>query len=192
MATVISAERRGRLDALASEPDVRRKRLVALGLLADRLREDGIEPILVGGGAVEFYAAGGYSTSDMDLALPHGPATDAAFAELGFIKEGRYWYREDLDLLFEAPAPAGLPGEDAPRTVAIVDDLRVTILGVEDLILDRLRGWVHWKSDEDWRWARRLTLLHAEDLDWRYLRDKTRPAAAEAAAVAELEREAGR
>lgn len=132
------AERRARLEALADEPDVRRKRMVALGLIADRLREDGMEPILVGGGAVEFYTAGGYSTSDMDLALPHGPATDAAFADLGFAKEGRYWYREDLDLLFEAPAPAGLPGEDAPRTVVTIGDLRVTVLGIEDLILDRL------------------------------------------------------
>src|SRR5262245_49844803 len=140
------AERRARMEALVDEPDVQRKRLVALGLLADRLREDGMEPILVGGGAVEFYTAGGYSTSDMDLALPHGPGTDAAFADLGFAKEGRYWYREDLDLLFEAPAPAGLPGEDAPRTVVTVDGLRVTVLGIEDLILDRLRGWVHWKS----------------------------------------------
>ena len=69
--------------------------------------------------------AGGYATRDVDLALAHGPATDAAFADLGFVKDGRFWYRDDLDLLLEAPAPAGLPGDDAPRTVIEIDGLRV-------------------------------------------------------------------
>lgn len=183
-------ERIARLEALADERDPTRKHLLALGIVSDRMREDGVEPVLVGGGAVEFYTAGGYTTKDIDLALPHGPQTDAAFAELGFVKEGRYWYREDLDLLFEAPAPAGLPGETAPRTEVEIEDLRVVILGVEDLIIDRLRAWIHGSSDEDGRWARRLTLLYADRLDWDYLRDKTRPFEAEARAVRRLEQEA--
>ena len=76
----------------------------------------------------------------MDLALPVSPEVDAAFAALGFEKEGRYWFHAGLDLLFEAPAPAGLPGEDAPRTEIEIDGLRVVILGIEDLLLDRLRA----------------------------------------------------
>lgn len=184
------AERRARLEALAGERDPARKRLVALGLVADRLRESGLEPVLVGGAAVEFYTAGGYSTGDVDLALAHGPETDAAFADLGFRKEGRFWVREDLDLLFEAPAPAGLPGETAPRTMVEIDGLVVVILGIEDLILDRLRAWIHGTSEEDGRWARRLALLHADRLDWGYLREKTAPVPAEARALDALEREA--
>ncbi len=93
---------RNRLDRLRDEADPRRRRLLALGLLTARLAPSGIEPILVGGGALEFYTAGGYATHDMDLALPHGPDVDAAFAEMGFRKEGRFWYHADLDLLFES------------------------------------------------------------------------------------------
>ncbi|MGH7857268.1 MAG: UbiD family decarboxylase [Candidatus Binatia bacterium] len=184
------AERRTRLDALLGERDPARRRLVALGLLSDRLREVGLEPILVGGCAVEFYTAGGYTTGDVDLALPHGPTTDAAFAELGFCKEGRFWYREDLDLLFEAPAPAGLPGETAPRTEVEIDGLKIVVLGIEDLIIDRLRVWIHGTSAEDGRWARRLVLLYADRLDWGYLREKTKGVAAGARALDDLEREA--
>ena len=121
------------LDRLQDEPDSQRRRLIALGLLTKLLSAHGIEPILVGGGALEFYTAGGYATKDMDLALPAAPEVDAAFAALGFEKEGRYWYQADLDLLFEAPAPAGLPGEDAPRTEVEIDGLRVVIIGIEDL-----------------------------------------------------------
>ena len=179
-----------RLASLRDESEPRRRRLLALGLLTARLAAHRIEPILVGGGALEFYTAGGYSTHDTDLAMPHGAEVDAAFAELGFRKEGRFWYHADLDLLFEAPAPAGLPGEDAPRTEVEVGGLRVVVIGVEDLLIDRLRAWVHWKSDEDGRWTRRLAHLYADRLDWGYLRERTRKTPEEAGRLQELEREA--
>lgn len=177
--------RRERFERLAEEPDLARRRLVALALVADRLAEDGIEPILVGGAALELYTAGGYATGDVDLALPNAPEVDRAFADLGFSKQGRFWVREELDLLFEAPAPAGLPGETAPRTELDVEGLRVVVIGIEDLLLDRLRAAVHWRSDEDRRWSRRLALLYADRIDWDYLRDR---AASHPAERAELER----
>ena len=181
-----------RLRRLRDEADPRRRRLVALGLLTARLAPLGIEPILVGGGALEFYTAGGYATHDVDLALPAGPDVDAAFAELGFRKEGRFWYHADLDLLFEAPAPAGLPGEDAPRTEVDVDGLRVVVIGVEDLLIDRFRAWVHWKSDEDRRWTLRLAHLYARRLDWGYLRRRTSAVPEETEAMQQIEREVRR
>ena len=73
-----------RLRRVREEPDPRRRRLIMLGLLTARLSPQGIEPILVGGAALEFYTAGGYATGDVDLALPPGPEIDAAFAALGF------------------------------------------------------------------------------------------------------------
>jgi hypothetical protein len=178
-----AAERRRRMDALGRVPDLSRRRLLALGLLTDRLAAEGIEPILVGGAALDFYTAGGYTTGDVDLALPRGPAVDAAFSELGFRPQGRFWVREDLDLLFEAPAPAGLPGETAARTIVELDGLRIVVIGIEDLLLDRLRAAVHWRSDEDRRWARRLALLHAERLDRAYLAAKVAAEPAERAAL---------
>ena len=181
-----------RLARLHDEADPRRRRLLALGLLTAQLAPLGIEPVLVGGGALEFYTAGGYATHDMDLALPHGPDVDAAFAALGFAREGRFWYHADLDLVFEAPAPAGLPGEDAPRTEVSVDGLRVVILGVEDLLIDRLRAWVHWKSNEDGRWTRRLAHLYEQRLDWEYLRKRTNAAPEEAQRLRQIEQEVGR
>ena len=178
------------LERLRVEPDPRRRHLIALGLLTRRLSAHGIEPILVGGGALEFYTAGGYATKDMDLALPAAVEVDDAFAEFGFEKEGRYWYHGELDLLFEAPAPAGLPGEDAPRTEIEIDGLRVVIIGIEDLLIDRLRAWVHWKSDEDGRWTRRLALLYPDRIDWEYVRERTSAIAEEADALGRIEREA--
>ncbi len=177
------------LDRLRREADPRRRRLLALGLLGRELAPLGIEPILVGGAALEFYTAGGYATHDVDLALSTGKDVDAAFARLGFVKEGRYWYQEELDLLFEAPAPAGLPGEDAPRTEVCIDGLRIVVVSVEDLLLDRLRAWVHWRSDEDGRWARRLANLHRDRIDWGYVRKRTEALPEEAAALRRIEQD---
>jgi predicted nucleotidyltransferase len=184
-------ERQARMERLADEPDGARRRLLALGLLTDRLAEVGIEPILVGGAALELYTAGGYATGDVDLALPNVPAVDEAFAELGFRKQGRFWIREELDLYFEAPAPAGLPGEDAPRTIVEIEGLRVVVIGIEDLLLDRIRAAVRLDSEDDRRWARRLALLHADRLDWRYLTGRAAAVAAERELVGALRREAG-
>lgn len=174
-------ELRARVDGLGDEPDRLRRRLLALGALTSRLAPVAIEPILVGGCALELYTDGGYGTADVDLALPSGPEVDEAFADLGFEKRGRFWVRPELGLYFEAPAPAGLPGETAPRTELEIDGLRVVVLGVEDLLIDRLRAWVHWKSDEDGRWAARLAALYSRDLDWEYLRSRTTDAGERAA-----------
>lgn len=178
-----------RLATLRDEPDPLRRRLLAVGMLTELLAPLAIKPIVVGGTAMEFYTAGGYATSDVDLALPSGPDVDAAFAEMGFEKVGRFWYRADLDLLFEAPAPAGLPGEDAARTEVDLDGLRVAIIGVEDLLLDRLRAWTHWNSDEDGRWTRRLAQLYAKEMDWGYLRERTKAVPEEAERLVVVERE---
>lgn len=46
-------------ERLRNQKDPRRRRLLALGLLARELAPLGIEPILVGGAALEFYTSGG-------------------------------------------------------------------------------------------------------------------------------------
>ena len=178
------------LARLKAESEPRRRRLLALGLLTQRLAKYGIEPILVGGAAVEFYTAGGYATADVDLAMTTSKEVHEAFAALGFEREGRYWHHAELDLLFEAPAPAGLPGEDAPRTETYIDGLRVVVIGIEDLLIDRLRAWVHWKSQEDGRWTRRLAFLYSDRIDWRYVLDRVAHVPEEADAARQLRREA--
>ena len=180
------------LRLLQGAADPRRRRMLALGLLTKELAKHDIVPILVGGGALEFYTAGGYATTDMDLALPSSSEVRAAFEKLGFRREGRYWHRADHDLLFEAPAPPGLPGEDAPRTETEIEGLRVVVIGIEDLLIDRLRAWVHWRSDEDGRWARRLAVLHGERIDWNYVLERAAKVPEEARAAQQLREEATR
>jgi hypothetical protein len=94
-------------------------------------------------------------------------------AELGFVKRGRYWVREDIDIVVEAPSSS--LSEGMARVIEVhVDDKMVYVLGIEDLIIDRLNAYVHWKSIEDGRWASRLIALGQEDLDWEYLTQRAK------------------
>ena len=64
------------------------------------------------------------------------------------------------------------------------------IIGIEDLLIDRLRAWVHRNSDEDGRWTRRLALLYPDRIDWRYVRERASKVPEEAEALNRIEREA--
>ena len=65
-----------------------------------------------------------------------------------------------------------LTGKNA-RTEGLAGGMTVTIIGVDDLIMDRLRAWVHWQSTEDERWTKRLAQLYKDQIDWEYLRSRS-------------------
>jgi hypothetical protein len=179
-------ELKKRLDRAGKLEDPLARRMLALAILTKCLDGTRITPILVGGGAVAFYTLGGYATEDIDVVMPSAPVVDSVMTDLGFVKSGRHWVRADIDIVFEAPAST-LHGDLGHVVEVAVDDLRACVVGVEDLIIDRLNAYVHWVSQEDGRWALRLIDIHGDTLDWDYLR---RRAADEqvADALAEMER----
>ncbi len=161
-------ELKQRMDRAAAIPDPLDRRLWVLGLISEALGRYGVTPILVGGSAVAFYTLGGYTTMDMDLVLPAIPEVDKTLRDLGFTRTGRHWLREDIDVSIEAPAST-LAGDRERAPQVDVQGMPIRVIGVEDLIIDRLNAFVHWKSDEDGRWAARLMEIHGERIDWDYL-----------------------
>jgi hypothetical protein len=153
--------------------DPLKRKLFALSVITKALEKLHLKPILIGGSALEFYTLGGYMTGDIDIALPTSKKVDAVFASLGFLKNGRYWNHPIYDILMEAPV-AALAGELAPLLRVQVQGLTCYLIGVEDLFLDRLNGFVHWKWEDDRRWAKRLLELHLDTIDWKYLHEKSK------------------
>jgi hypothetical protein len=166
-----------------------KKRLWVLGVITEALKADGIRPILIGGCALEYYTFGGYATRDVDVAVSDYRRLGEVMDELGFERKGRYWLRSDLEILLEAPA-TDLAGETAPLTVVELDDLMCYIIGVEDLIIDRLNGYVHWDWEDDRRWVERLLILHADTVDWAYL-ERRATTEGTVKALTEIRREIG-
>jgi hypothetical protein len=152
------------------EPLRRRLQFVAL-LSAAFAAHKWLPPVVVGGHAVEFYSAGGYTTADIDLASPSEPL-DLVLSEWGFRRVGRHWLDDELALVVEAPASQLGPGQRERATRVRVGEGEVLMLSVEDLIVDRLNACVHWRSEEDCEWAAVLIQTQGSRLDWAYLRGR--------------------
>ncbi len=161
-------------DVLGRIEDRLERRLAFVALLASANTARGwLPPIVVGGHAVEFYTAGGYATVDIDLVSAHEPL-EQVLPEWGFVARGRHWLHEGLGLVVEAPGSHLDPGQRERVTRVEIAGGIAHILGVEDVIVDRLAACVHWRSEEDCRWARVLLGLFADRLDRDYLVESAR------------------
>jgi hypothetical protein len=156
----------------AAESPLARQMLMT-GLITRVLEEKGKPaPILVGGLALSYYTRDVYFTADIDLAYADREALDEALRDLGFEPRGRYWIHVDLDMAVEAPA-SDLAGEDSPReTVELDHGLHCVVVGLEDLIIDRMNACKHWKSTVDCEMTELLVSRYAKEIDWNYLEKK--------------------
>lgn len=167
---------RKELKIIKNTLDSLEKSLRFVGLLTALLADYNIKPILVGGGALEFYTYGGYITKDIDMVIQEREKVKFILEEvLGFKKEKgtRHWFNEELDLSIEFP-DYNLAG-DLNRIASVeIDDKEVYIISVEDLFIDRLNACKHWKSVRDCEWAARLLYLYKNDIDMDYIRKRAR------------------
>jgi hypothetical protein len=150
-----------------------KRQLLAVALISQLLKKKGkAEPIIVGGLALSYYTREVYFTADIDLAYADREALDEVLKELDFKKSGRYWVNEDLKMAIEVPVGV-LTGEDAPlEIVELGPELQCQIIGIEDLIIDRLNACKHWKSEIDCEMAELLVMRYIQELDWVYLEKK--------------------
>lgn len=146
--------------------------LYVVGVWTESLRSEGIRPIIVGGTAVEFYSFGAYMTYDIDLVCDGRAEALAKLGQLGFEQTDslRHWYHETLGIVIEIPDER-LAGSEEHVVEVQVGSFTAYVIGIEDLVLDRLRAYVHWRSTQDGEWARRLVQLHRESMDWPYLNE---------------------
>lgn len=175
------------LEAARAIADPLKRRLRVLAVITEALKPDHVHPILVGGCAVEFYTFGGYSTGDVDIVASDRRRLGELLTELGFAQEGRFWYREDLEIAIECPDEDLAGSRD--RVVEVeVGDLSCFVIGIEDLLTDRLNGYVHWQWEDDRRWVKEMIRQHRADIDWEYLRTRSAEEGT-LSALGEIERE---
>lgn len=152
--------------------DPLKRQLFIIGILTKSLKKYNLQPVIVGGFALEFYTTGGYNTGDIDLVFSDGQLLNEILSGWGFKKEGRHWIHEELDIFIEAPGSTLTPEEKKHLSEVTVDGLAVYLIGVEDLIIDRLNAYVHWQSKDDGYWAKELMVIHQKKIDWKYLQKR--------------------
>lgn len=150
-----------------------KRKIFFLGILTKALEKEKGKPVIVGGCALEFYSTGGYATGDIDLIYPDSNLAGKKLDKWGFRKEGRHWINEDLDIFIEIPGSTLSEDEEKRITVIELENLKVYLLGIEDLIIDRLNAFVHWKSTDDGYWAKELLFIYGEKLDMEYLKKRS-------------------
>ena len=155
--------------------------LAALRLLADiseALAARGLpRPILVGGGAVEYYSGSAIMTGDVDLTSPVQPELEEEMRRHGFIKPSgpgkstRGWIHPELGLGFEVVADSPMDGNVTREHLVLVDlheGASFAMISVEDLIADRMGQYASGTASDRLDQARALLHLHP-DVDAEYL-----------------------
>jgi excisionase family DNA binding protein len=157
--------------SLAGVEEIVARRLRLVSLLAKGAVALGWSaPVVVGGFAVQYYTAGNYGTVDIDLVGASEPVAQV-LESWGFLREGRHWYDAELKFAVEVPGAQLEPSERERVFGVRVAGVDAYILGIEDLIIDRLAACVHWNDAESCRWAK-VMVVTAPELDLVYLEQR--------------------
>ena len=122
--------------------------------------------------SVETYTISDYTTGDIDLVLAGRDKTNEVLLDLGFERHGRNWFHNELEIAVEIPDNLLDGNYDKIITMKLSNQKKIYVVGIEDVISDRLRLCIHWKSTEDCEWGYRLFFIHREELDLDYLKEK--------------------
>ncbi len=145
------------------------KMIHTAAILTEVLMEYNIKPIVVGGLSVEIYSMNGYMTHDLGFVLNGLEQTKMILQELEFEKVGKDWIHPKLGISLEIPSNE-LTGDYGKVTELLIGEKTIYVIGLEDIILDRLRSAIHWQSGVDREWGYRLFIMYFEQLDIAYMR----------------------
>lgn len=153
---------------IRGEKNELRKKLLLIGFLTDVLSKEGETVFLVGGQAVETYTAGQFTTGDIDVTTTDQEATEKVLSRIGFKRVGLVWLNEALGLAVHIVASFPSRSEKA-RTIKVAQ-YRVKVIGIEELIIDRLKAAKFWKSERDEEQALVLFASFKSSIDLEYLK----------------------
>ena len=160
------------LETLKNIEDHAKKRVAFIGILTNELKNnDKFPPVIVGGEALEIYTQGNYTTGDIDIITKESKKTLLNILKKWDFKElDRFIANEELDIYID------ICGDiyDKKRTniIKLNDNTAITLITVEDLIIDRFCSFKFWKIKEDFRWGLVLLYNYDKKIDKKYLKER--------------------
>ena len=125
--------------------------------------------ILVGGSAVELYTYGMCESIDLDLVMYGSDELRKKLKELGFKRDGRTYQKNDIVI----DIVDTFLGDKREQRI-VYGDLELTLVSIEDLIIDRMCGCKYWESPRDCEQAYILYILYRNEIDMIYLSERAR------------------
>ncbi|MFP7487851.1 DUF6036 family nucleotidyltransferase [Priestia filamentosa] len=152
------------------DPDDKYNAMLQTAAIITKLLEgENIKPIIVGGLSVEIYTQNDYATRDIDFVSDGYEKISEVLLKLGFSKEGRHFVHGKIEIAVEIPS-SDLEGDyDKVNKVEIEEGKYVYLISLEDIIIDRLRAAVHWKSEQDTYWGFKLLAKNFNEVNIDYL-----------------------
>ena len=147
-----------------------------MAIVTKALEPTGIRPVIVGGQAVEFYTAGGYTTMDIDVICDISiREINEIISPLGFTKQGKYWVLDcgSFEFIMEVPSGPLAGSREKLTKVNTKKGYAAYFIGIEDIIIDRLNRFKYWQEFSDEEWIIGMILLNYDDIDWEYLLEKS-------------------
>lgn len=144
------------------------ERISIASLICSLAKEFANDLVVVGGSAVEFYTAASYMTKDIDFIAKDDFQIAKIMTALGFsIGEGYTWFHPDTSVIIEFPKPP-LLGNVNKLTEVKTEYGVAKIIGVEDIILDRLKRREFWQDNNEL--PEMMLFSHYDRIDFAYLR----------------------
>ncbi|MGI0007234.1 MAG: DUF6036 family nucleotidyltransferase [Nitrosotalea sp.] len=156
---------------MKEERDLFRRRIFFIGYLTTKLKENGVDAILVGGEAIDLYTAGTFSTSDIDLVVDNKAVTENLLNRFGFgKKENGLWFNLDLNIVIQV-IDQSYSGDSDRLQKFKIKNYEIKVAAPEDLIQNRLYSAKFWKSNPQRDMEESIALLRifADSLDNSYL-----------------------
>ncbi len=161
------------LKKIASIENLVDKKAYFMSLLTQEAEKRNTRPIVVGGSAVDFYTEGIFPSHDIDLIGSRKIIGEILENTFGFKRSGRHWINEKIGIYVEVPGDH-LAGSRDKITTIKVGNLKLYVIGIEDLIIDRMAACSEWKSETDCKQAYYMLRYYHSRIDFDYLDKKAK------------------
>jgi hypothetical protein len=153
--------RRELLEAAGIDDQIERLLEVA-AIITEAVADLDVRPVVVGGLALAYWSDSPYRTGEIDFVMARAPGLQDRLGALGFERSGRHWVMPGHPIAFEAPGDTLVHG-DQGEWAELRSGRRVFVLTGEDMVLWRIREWIHWHQASGFQQAAQL--LVSEGID---------------------------
>ena len=161
------------LKKIASIENLADKKAYFMSLLTREAEKRNTRPVVVGGSAVDLYTEGIFPSHDIGLIGDRKTIRGILEDTFCFKRSGRHCVNEQIGIYVEVPGDH-LAGDRDKITTIKVGNLKLYVIGIEDLIIDRMAACSEWKSDTDCKQAYYLLRYYHSRIDFDYLDKRAR------------------